>query len=123
MSLDEPPSSLSIDPVPSQQARPRQPVFRQLPRPLLPAGRPRLERLSDLELTVRIELGRARVTGEQLQALEAGTIIQLDRRIDDPVDVYVNDRLVARGEIVVVSGKLAVRLTEVVVGEAGKIDR
>ena len=114
MSLDEPSSSLSIDPVPSQQARQRQPVFRQLPRPLLPAVRPRLERLSDLELTVRIELGRARVTWEELQRLEAGTIIQLDRRADDPVDVYVNDRLVARGEIVILHGKVAVRLIEVV---------
>ena len=46
--------------------------------------------------------------------LEEGSVVQLDRSSEDPVDVYVNDRLVARGEVVVVNDQFAVRLTEVV---------
>lgn len=121
MTDDEPPS-VSADPhsTVATARRPaglpdRAPIFRQLPRqPALPHHAPRLEQLRDLELTVRIELGRARLSIEELLRLQEGSVVELDRRVSDPVDVYVNDRLVARGEVVVMRGKFGVRLTEVV---------
>ena len=92
---------------------PARPVFRSLPtNPAAPAHA--LQELRDMELTVAIELGRARLTLEELLSLKEGSVLLLDRRASDPVDVYVNERLVARGEVVVVGGKLGVRLTEVV---------
>ena len=122
MNDDDPPVSVPIDrlaatasPRRGADPRDRTPIFRQLPpQPAPLAQAPRLEPLRGLELTVRIELGRARLSIEELLQLEENSLVALDRRADDPVDVYVNDRLVARGEVVVFRGKFAVRLTEVV---------
>jgi flagellar motor switch protein FliN/FliY len=117
---DDPPGSVFTDPTTTDAPRraaavDRAPVFRQLPRqPEPPVRAPRLETLRDLELSVRVELGRARLSIEELLRLGDGSVVALDRHADDPVDVYVSDRLVARGEVVVVRGKLGVRLTEVV---------
>ena len=93
------------------------PVFRELsnrPAQDAAASQDELERLRDVEVTVRIELGRARLKIADVLGLEEGSVVQLDRSSEDPVDVYVNDRLVARGEVVVVNDQFAVRLTEVV---------
>ncbi|MEO6436588.1 MAG: flagellar motor switch protein FliN [Tepidisphaeraceae bacterium] len=90
----------------------RLPVFRELPKqPALHATN--IDALRDVELTVKIELGRARMRIEDVLRLDDGAVVELDRRAEDPVDIYVSDRLVARGEVVVLHGKLAVRLTEV----------
>lgn len=118
MNDDDPPISTSIDrPV---RAVPRMspaergaPIFRSL-RTNFTSLPHALEELRDLELTVAIELGRVRLPIEEFLRLEEGSVLLLDRRASDPVDVYVNDKLVARGEAVVVRGKLGVRLTEVV---------
>jgi flagellar motor switch protein FliN/FliY len=90
------------------------PVFRELAPQSSRAEPANLEALHDVEVSVRIELGRARMRIEDVLRLEEGSVVQLDRRADDPVDVYVNDRLVARGEVVVLNDKFAVRLMEVV---------
>jgi flagellar motor switch protein FliN/FliY len=89
------------------------PVFRELPRQNA-AHTLDLELLRDVELTVKIELGRAKLRLEDVLRLAPGAIVELDRLAGDPVDVFVNDRLVARGDVVVVDEKFAVRLTEVV---------
>jgi flagellar motor switch protein FliN/FliY len=85
------------------------PVFRELP-----TTRPDLNLLRDVELDVRIELGRARMRIEDVLQLCDGAVVELDRQAGDPVDVFVNDQLVARGEVVVLNNNFAVRVTEVV---------
>jgi len=69
--------------------------------------------LRDVELQARLELGRAMLPVRDLLALGPGAVVELDRRVGDPVDLFVNDRLVARGEIVVAGGSFALRVTEV----------
>jgi len=86
------------------------PVFRELP----PLHQPDLNALRDVELDVRIEIGRVRMRIEDVMHLADGAVVELDRSVEDPVDIFVNDRLVARGEVVVLNDKFAVRLTEVV---------
>src|SRR5262245_2138146 len=73
-----------------------------------------LDLLKDVALNVRIELGRARMTVEEVLRLANGSVVELDRLVGEPVDVYVNDRLAARGDLIVVDERLAVRVTEVV---------
>ena len=69
--------------------------------------------LRDVELQARLELGRARLPVRDLLQLGPGAVVELDRRVGDPVDLFVNDRLVARGEIVVAGGSFALKVTEV----------
>src|SRR5438874_2180181 len=69
--------------------------------------------MGDVELDVRIELGRARLRVEEMLALEGGAVVELDRAAGDPVDVFVNDRLVARGELIVIDENFGVRICEI----------
>ena len=73
-----------------------------------------------IEVTVRV--GRARPAVSELLAMQDGTVLALDRRIEDPVELYVGERLIGRGVLEEVAGddtgRLAVRLTEVVAGAA-----
>lgn len=69
--------------------------------------------LRDVELQARLELGRALLPVRDLLQLGPGAVVELDRRVGDPVELFVNDRLVARGEIVVAGGSFALRVTEV----------
>ncbi|MEN4010641.1 MAG: flagellar motor switch protein FliN [Chloroflexota bacterium] len=68
----------------------------------------------DVMLKVTVELGRTRMTLQQVLELQNGSVIELDRLAGDPVDVFVNDLLIARGEVVVVDDKFGVRITEVI---------
>jgi flagellar motor switch protein FliN len=76
------------------------------------------EALRDVELQARLELGRARLPVRDLLRLGPGAVVELERLVGDPVDLYVNDRLVARGEIVVAGGSFALRVTEVLPPDA-----
>ena len=69
------------------------------------------------ELEVKIELGRAQMYANELPKLRPGAVVALDRPAGDPVDVRAGGRLVARGEVIVVDGKLCVRIVEVVADE------
>ena len=75
--------------------------------------------LSDVELQVKIELGRARKTVEEVLALGTGSGVELDRLAGDPVDILVNERLVARGEVLVLNDNLCIRVNEIVSRQAG----
>jgi flagellar motor switch protein FliN/FliY len=75
--------------------------------------------LSDVELQVKIELGRARRTVEEVLALGTGSVVELDRLAGDPVDILVNERLVARGEVLVLNDNLCIRVNEIVSRQAG----
>ena len=70
--------------------------------------------LLDVEMDVTAELGRTRMTVRSLLDLEPGAIVELDRMAGSPVDLLVNGRLIARGEVVVVDEEFALRVTEIV---------
>ena len=70
--------------------------------------------LHDVELHVKIELGRTHMFVEDVLRLGEGSVVELDRLAGDPVDVYVNSRLVARGEVLVLNDNFCVRVSEIV---------
>ncbi len=73
-----------------------------------------IELLKDVGLQVKIELGRSRMLIEDVLRLGEGSVVELDKLAGDPVDVYVNDRLVARGEVLVLNDDFCVRVNEIV---------
>ncbi|MGD2107921.1 MAG: flagellar motor switch protein FliN [Phycisphaerae bacterium] len=73
----------------------------------------RLTMLSDVNLRVKIELGRTRMLVEDVLKLGEGSVVELDKLAGDPVDVWVNDRLIARGEVLVLNDNFCVRISEV----------
>jgi flagellar motor switch protein FliN/FliY len=73
-----------------------------------------IDLLRDVELNVKIELGRARMMVEDVLRLTEGSVVELDKLAGDPVDVFVNDRLVARGEVLVLNDNFCVRVNEIV---------
>ncbi len=72
------------------------------------------EALLDIPLNVRIELGRTKMKLEDVLALGKGSVVPLDQLAGEPLDIYVNDKLVARGEVLVLHDNFCVRVTEVV---------
>ncbi|MEQ8769937.1 MAG: flagellar motor switch protein FliN [Phycisphaerales bacterium] len=72
-----------------------------------------IDLLSDVSLTVRIELGRSRMLVEDVLRLDSGAVVELDKLAGDPVDVYVNNRYVARGEVLVLNDNFCVRINEI----------
>jgi flagellar motor switch protein FliN/FliY len=75
-----------------------------------------IDLLSDVELNVKIELGRSRMTVDEVLKLGEGSVVELDKLAGDPVDVFVNDRLVARGEVLVLNDNFCVRINEIIEG-------
>jgi flagellar motor switch protein FliN/FliY len=73
-----------------------------------------IDLLRDVELNVKIELGRSRMMVEDVLKLAEGSVVELDKLAGDPVDVFVNDRLVARGEVLVLNDNFCVRVNEIV---------
>ncbi|MFN3827044.1 MAG: flagellar motor switch protein FliN [Micavibrio sp.] len=68
----------------------------------------------DIPVQVSAVLGRANMQVSQLLKLGRGAVVELDRKVGEAIDIYVNNRLVARGEVVVVEDKLGVTMTEIV---------
>lgn len=81
--------------------------------------RPRLQSVLDVPVKVSAVLGKKRMNVADLMALGAGAIIELDRRVGEPIDLYINDTLIARGELVLVDGVLGVTMTEIVRSSEG----
>lgn len=102
------PTAGSTDPSPFEPPR-----FDQVPRGDPPKG---IDLLSDVNLNVKIELGRTRMLVEDVLRLSEGAVIELDKLAGDPVDVYVNDRPVARGEVLVLNDNFCVRINEIIAG-------
>jgi flagellar motor switch protein FliN len=73
-----------------------------------------LDLLGDVNLNVKIELGRTRMLVEDVLRLGAGSVVELDKLAGDPVDIYVNDRFVAKGEVLVLNDNFCVRINEIV---------
>jgi len=73
-----------------------------------------LEALFDVPVQVSAVLGRARMDVGELLKLGPGAVLELDRKVGEAIDIYVNNRLVARGEVVLVEDKLGVTMTEII---------
>lgn len=87
------------------------PNFKQALGPLPPGA---IDLLRDVDLNVKIELGRTKMLVEDVLRLGEGSVVELDKLAGDPVDVYVNDQLVARGEVLVLNDNFCVRINEIV---------
>jgi flagellar motor switch protein FliN/FliY len=79
-----------------------------------PAQSRRIELLLDVPLELSVELGRTRMSIQELLSLGPGSVIELDKVAGEPLDILVNNRLVARGEAVVVNDKFGIRITDIV---------
>jgi flagellar motor switch protein FliN/FliY len=73
-----------------------------------------LEAVFDVPVQVSAVLGRAKMEVGELLKLGPGTVLELDRKVGEAIDIYVNNRLVARGEVVLVEDKLGVTMTEII---------
>ena len=76
-----------------------------------------LEAVFDVPVQVSVVLGRTKMDVGELLKLGPGTVLELDRQVGEAIDIYVNNRLVARGEIVLVEDKLGVTMTEIIKAE------
>lgn len=81
-------------------------------------GKPRtdvnLDMVLDIPVTISMEIGRTRISIRNLLQLSQGSVVELDRLAGEPMDVLVNDTLIAHGEVVVVNDKFGIRLTDVI---------
>ncbi len=92
------------------------------PEPALPAGtddqpsvvNKDLEAIYDIPVQISAVLGKANMQVNQLLKLGRGAVVELDRKVGEAIDVYVNNRLVARGEVVVVDDRLGITMTEII---------
>ena len=73
----------------------------------------------DVPVNISAVLGRASLSVAQLLQLGQGSVLELDRKVGEAIDIYVNNRLVARGEVVIVDERLGVTMTEIIKGEDG----
>lgn len=114
----------AAEPVPETTGPPDAPVAARQPAASLALpdfGPPRegdepvqpIDLLRDVGLHVKIELGRCRMLLEDVLRLSEGSIVELDKLAGDPVDIYANDRLVARGEVLVLNDNFCVRVNEI----------
>ncbi|PVB59698.1 flagellar motor switch protein FliN [Labrenzia sp. 011] len=73
-----------------------------------------LEAVFDVPVRISAVLGHSKMHVSELLKLASGTVLELDRKVGEAIDIYVNDRLVARGEVVLVEDKLGVTMTEII---------
>ena len=78
------------------------------------SGRGNFDLLLEIEMQLGVSFGRTHLPLEEVLKLSSGAIVELNRSVSDPVDVLVNDAVIARGEVVVVEGNYGVRITEIV---------
>ncbi len=76
-----------------------------------------LELLRDVQLDLKIELGRTQMHLEDVLRLKQGAVVALDKLAGDPVDIYANGRLIARGEVLVLNDNFCVRVAELIAGD------
>jgi len=76
-----------------------------------------LETVYDIPVQISVVLGKTSMQVNQLLKLGRGAVIELDRKVGEPIDIFVNNRLVARGEVVVVEDRVGVTMTEIIKGD------
>ncbi len=77
-----------------------------------------LEAVFDVPVNISAVLGRTNIEVEKLLKLDEGDVVELDRKVGEAIDIFVNNRLVARGEVVLVEDRLGVTMTEIIKGES-----
>jgi len=106
---------------PTAQAASQEPQVEDEPNEFLNMDKPRsaadLEAVYDIPVRVSAVLGKSSMQVNQLLKLGRGAVVELDRKVGEAIDIYVNDRLVARGEVVVVENRLGVTMTEIIKSE------
>lgn len=107
-------SSTSTDPGIPLQAHETQRRQEDEEDPNLAHSAAELEAVFDVPVRVSAILGRARLQVHELLKMTPGTVLELDRKVGEAIDIFVNDRLVARGEVVLVENKLGVTMTEII---------
>jgi flagellar motor switch protein FliN/FliY len=73
-----------------------------------------LDSIEDVPVEVTVVLGETTITVDELLKMGKGAIVELDRKVGEPVELYVNERCVAKGEIVVVDNKIGITMTEII---------
>ncbi|MEK6531054.1 MAG: flagellar motor switch protein FliN [Deltaproteobacteria bacterium] len=96
-----------------KQDNARPATFNQL-RPETSSPVTNMDMILDIPVTVSVELGRARIMIKELLQLGQGAVVELEKLAGEPVEIFVNNRLVARGEAMVVNEKFGVKLTDIV---------
>ncbi|MED5396379.1 MAG: flagellar motor switch protein FliN [Pseudomonadota bacterium] len=81
---------------------------------VLPSSAKDLEAVYDIPVQVSAVLGKSTMQVSQLLKLGRGSVVELDRKVGEAIDIYVNNRLVARGEVVIVDERLGVTMTEII---------
>lgn len=76
-----------------------------------------LETVYDIPVQITVVLGRTSMQVNQLLKLGRGAVIELDKKVGEPIDIFVNNRLVARGEVVVVEDRIGITMTEIIKNE------
>ena len=97
------------------QADPKAPSTRDAPVTAKSAGD--LEQVFDVPVIVSAVLGNSRMAVGDLLKLAPGAVLELDRKVGEAIDIFVNNRLVARGEVVLVDERLGVTMTEIIKGD------
>ncbi|WP_461516058.1 flagellar motor switch protein FliN [Porticoccus sp.] len=77
-------------------------------------GEINLDALMDVPVTLSVEIGRSKLPIKELISLTQGSVVELDRLVEEPLDLMVNGMLIARGEVVVVDGQFGLRLIDIV---------
>ncbi|MBX3357229.1 MAG: flagellar motor switch protein FliN [Phycisphaeraceae bacterium] len=114
------PQGGDADPLGMGSGAPTSPLDFPALSPSLGAGRAEpIDLLADVNLNVKIELGRTRMLVEDVLRLGEGSVVELDKLAGDPVDVYVNERHVARGEVLVLNDNFCVRINEIIPQTSG----
>ncbi|HMR29866.1 MAG TPA: flagellar motor switch protein FliN [Geminicoccaceae bacterium] len=109
---------MSTTPVPASE--PSLPVEQGSGRDPATGGGQATERLSavyDIPVQLAAVLGKASMPVNQLLRLGRGAVVELDRKVGEPIDIYVNNRLVARGEVLIVDDHLGITMTEIIKGD------
>lgn len=73
-----------------------------------------LEAVQDIPVQISVVLGQTSMQVNQLLKLGRGAVVELDRKVGEPIDIFVNNRLVARGEVVVVEDRIGITMTEII---------
>ncbi|MEW5993899.1 MAG: flagellar motor switch protein FliN, partial [Candidatus Zixiibacteriota bacterium] len=115
--LPEQDSNVSADDIGREATRVGQAEFQQLTQPSVRTQANNLDLLMDINLPVSIELGRTRMPLNDILALGPGSVVELNKLAGEPVDVMVNQKQVARGEVVVIDEYFGVRITQLMTPE------
>ncbi|HCR85623.1 MAG TPA: flagellar motor switch protein FliN [Alphaproteobacteria bacterium] len=76
-----------------------------------------IDAIGDVPIEISVVLGEAKVTVDELLKMGEGAVIELNRKVGEPVELYVNQRCVAKGEVVIVENKIGITMTEILKGD------